>query len=60
LFDPPPASFVTPTGRQRISGSAQQIVTAFREIRSGVRVDSAAERAAASWRTRWNFRHSLD
>jgi hypothetical protein len=60
LFDPPPAVFVTPTGRQRISGSAQQIVTAFREIRSGVRVDSAAERAAASRRTRWNFRHSRD
>jgi hypothetical protein len=60
VFDAPPASFVTPTGRRRISGSAQQIVTAFREIRSGVRSDSAAERAAASPPTRWNFSLSHD
>jgi hypothetical protein len=60
VFDAPPASFVTPTGRQRIPGSARQIVTAFRDIRSGVRSDSAAERAAASRPTRWNFRLSHD
>jgi hypothetical protein len=60
VFDAPPASFVTPTGRQRISGSARQIITAFREVRAGVRADSAAERAAASRPTRWNFRHSHD
>jgi hypothetical protein len=56
----PPASFVTPAGRQRISGTARQIVTAFREMRAGVRSDSAAERAAASRPTRWNFRYSRD